>query len=217
MNKSMRNFCKKKLNDANYYTEIDYHNLISPIVILLGPNGTGKSMSIRLMLQQLKSKGDSIRVVSYSTHNDDIVKKCSNPFNFKPEGLVAAFFSEGERMNVSFFDWVHNDLLRAILEDRSKDVYVFIDEADSGLSIDKIYEAFKDIIYIVKEEIKKGRQIHVVITANSYELAEIFDIGTDMASYLWVPTKEYINLGTYEHFKKKYLDYYNEMNKEDSK
>ena len=211
MNKNMKLFCKKKLKKPNTYTEIKWYNLFGPIVILLGPNGTGKSMSINLMKQEL-SKSDNLIVISYSTTQDDTVKKHTSPFDFRPEAFAAAFLSEGERMNNSLFTWMDDVMLPAILKERDKELYIFIDEADSGLSIDKINEAFRDLIFIVKEEVKRGRKIHVVITCNSYELAEIFKDEYEIVSYLWVPTNEYISLGSYNKFKKRYMEYYKEMN-----
>ena len=211
MNKAMKLFCRKKLQNQEHYNEIHWYNLFGPIVVLLGPNGTGKSTSIHNMIDELKGQ-DNIKVVSYSTTNDDVVKKYTNPYNLRPEALAAAFLSEGERMHNSFFTWIEEFLLPAILKDRDKELYIFIDEADSGLSIDKINEAFRDLIFIIKEEVKRGRKIHMVVTANSYELAEVFKDDYQLASYIWVPTGDYINLGSYNKFKKMYLEYYKEMN-----
>jgi len=211
MNKKMKEFCKKKLKNRDYYTQIKYYILFSPISILLGPNGTGKSMSIKLMIQDLP-KNSNLKVVSYSTSQDDTVKKHTTPFDFRPEAFAAAFLSEGERMNHSFFTWIDDVLLPAVLKEKDKELYIFIDEADSGLSIDKMNEAFRDIIFIVKEELKRGRKIHLIVTANSYELAEIFRDEYDIVSYIWVPTADYILLGSYSKFRKRYLEYYKEMN-----
>ena len=69
------------------------------------------------------------------------------------------------------------------------------------------------ILFIVKEETKRGRKIHLVITANSYELAEVFnneEVG--LVAYIWVPTNDFILLGSYNKFKKRYIEYYKEMN-----
>lgn len=206
----MKEFCKKKRQTPDHYTQIKWYTLFRPIVVLLGPNGTGKSMSLHLMKEDLE-KSDSVRVISYSTSLDDTVKKHTSPMDFRPEALAAAFLSEGERMNRSFFTWIDDVLLPNVLKDK-KELYIIIDEADSGLSIDKINEAFRDIIFIIKEEVKRGRKIHLVITANSYELAEVFAEDYELCGYIWVPTNEYISLGSYNKFKKRYLEYYREMN-----
>lgn len=215
MNKKMKLFCKKKLEQPSYYNTIKYYELFSPIVVLLGPNGTGKSTTIREMKEDIPKNRSEAKVISYSTSYDDTVRKHTNQFDFRPEALAAAFLSEGERMNQSFFTWIKDIMLPAVLKD-SRELYIFIDEADSGLSMDKINEAFRGIIFIVKEEVKRDRNIHVVITANSYELAETFENEYNLASFIWVPTGDYIDLGSYNKFKKRYMEYYKEMNFDES-
>ena len=211
MNKQMKNFCDNKKKDLDYHKEIKYYTLFSPITILLGPNGTGKSASIKLIKDDLKRL--DYNVVYYSTSNDDVVKKYGGPFRFRPSAIRAAFLSEGERMKESFTTWVEEEMIPAILKDKN-DLFILIDEADSGLSLDKMYETFCDIIFIIKQELKNNRRIKMVISANSYELAELFnseESGT--VSYIWVPTEEYIILGSYNKFKKSYIEYDEEMNK----
>ena len=216
MNKKMKNFCKKKLTKPDHFTEIQWYSLLQPITILLGPNGTGKTSSIRRMVEDLQ-KTNHNNIISYSTSKDDVVKKHATPFDMRPEALAACFLSEGERMNNSFFTWVEEVMLPAVLKDRNSELFIFIDEADSGLTVDKIYEAFEDIIFIVREEHNRGRKIHLVVTANSYELAEVFsNEPVGFVAYLWVPTNEYILLGSYNKFKRRYLEYYREMNFDDN-
>ena len=209
MNKRMKEFCANKKKDPDYHTTIHYYNLFQPITLLLGPNGTGKSTSIRNMIEETKGLSN-LKVISYSTTQDDIVRRKNTPFKLDPTSLAASFLSEGERMDVSFFDWMDTVMLKAILEDRDKDILMLIDEADSGLSIDNIIKAFCQIKFIVNEEVKRGRRIHVAITCNSYELAEYFK-DFERAAYLWVPTNEYIMLGSYARFKRHYIEYYKEM------
>ena len=210
LNKKMKEFCKKKLQKPDYYTEVKWYSLLQPITILLGPNGTGKSTSIKLMRQELSNTGHT-NVIAYSTTQDDTVKKHTTPFDMRPEAFLAAFMSEGERMNQSFFTWVKDIMLPAVLKNK-EELFIFIDEADSGLSLDKIQEAFRDIIFIIKEENKRGRRIHLIVTANSYELADVFKEEVELVAYIWVPTNEFILLGSYNKFKKRYMEYYKEMN-----
>ena len=76
MNKQMKNFCDNKKKDLDYHKEIKYYTLFSPITILLGPNGTGKSASIKLIKDDLKRL--DYNVVFYSTSN---VTKLKSLFN----------------------------------------------------------------------------------------------------------------------------------------
>ena len=208
MNNKLREFCKKKKEDPHYFTEITIKDIIRPITVLLGPNGSGKSMSIRLMIQELKKKGNN--VISYRTGCDDLSRQ--NPYNIELDHLMARFMSEGESMDYSFYKWLKEVAINSILNDRDKPLYIFIDEADSGLSIDKIYEGFFEFLIVLKEELKRGRKIYLILSANTFELAEFFVEDYSIVIYLWVPTKEYISLGAYGKFKRRYVEYYKEMN-----
>jgi len=211
MNRKMKDFCKKKLEDRDYCRVIPYYKIFYPITVLLGPNGCGKTTTLRKIEEDLKET--EAVVITYSTTNNDIVKVAGNPFNFRPESLISAFHSEGERMTDSFYDWEEKVMLPAILSNKYSNLYILIDEADSGLSLDNIYLHFEDIKFIINAEVNRGRKIHLIISANSYELASVFK-GMDpgLVDYLWVPTEESILLGSYNKYRKRYFEYYRRMN-----
>ena len=211
MNQKMQKFCNKKKEHPDHYTEIKLKDLKTPITVLLGPNGTGKSMSIHLMKTECKQK--NIKFASYSTSKDDIVGKSAPAFgDWNIYGLACAFHSEGERMCDSFYEWSNKDFLRALLEDKECSVYIFIDEADSGLSIDRIIQSLRPIINIIEMDSKK-RDLHVVFTCNSYELLQVLQ--SDITTCIWVPTKEEVHIHSYEDFAYRYLDYCEEMHVEE--
>lgn len=204
MNKKQLKFCEEKLKDGWYHTEISLKMIKSPITVLLGPNGTGKSTSLALMKDELKRK--KIKRIMYTTRQNDMTKQSY----FHPEYLIGNFESEGEKMDDSFYLWTNGELLKSVLED-NKELYILIDEIDSGLSIDKLYQELKDILFIMHEELKKGRKIKLILTANSYEVIDLLQ--DEEFDIIWVPTKQYIKINSYKSFKKKYIDYYNEMHK----
>ena len=211
MNKKEALFIQKKKEDINHHSELSLRHITKPITILLGPNGSGKSMSMKNMKYQLEDK--KMKYSSYSTSKDDIVSKASGPFgDWAIEKIACAFISEGERMNHSIADWMCGPMMKDILTDRDKPIYIFIDEMDSGLSIDKIMEETKDILFVVKEELKQNRDIHFIISCNSYELAEA--LNTEYTEYIWLPTKQRIKLGSYNRFKQRYVEFYKEMFKD---
>ena len=72
MNKLFKEFCSNKLEHPDYYSEVTLRMIKSPITVLLGPNGTGKSMSIKYIKYQLDKQQK--QCVVYSTTNNDIVK-----------------------------------------------------------------------------------------------------------------------------------------------
>lgn len=199
----MKRFIANKTKDTQYYRTMNIKDFTEPITILLGPNGSGKSMTLRDLEISLKEK--DTRVIHYSTSNDDIVKKCSGPFNFDPMGLVYAFHSEGERMIGSFQKWSNSFMLKEILT-HQEPLYVLIDEADSGLSIDRLMQSLLQLKHIISAERKKGRELYFIFTVNSYEMLEVLQ--SDMTEIVWVPTKEKIELDSYNEFKSLYKYYY---------
>lgn len=212
MNNKMKKFCSKKKENYDHYSNISYKKIKSPITVLIGPNGTGKSLSLRNMKIDLED--NDIKVVSYSTSKDDIVQKGASPFgSWDISKIACAWSSEGERMTSSFFDWANSDMLRGILEDKKCPIYILIDEADSGLSIDRLIQTLSQIVYIAKEEYKNGRDIHFIFTCNSYEMLECLQ--SDITDIIWVPTKQSVSIKSYSKFKKPYVEYFKEMLNED--
>lgn len=210
MNKLMKQFIDNKKENPQYYAEISIKNIKSPITVLLGPNGTGKSMSLRNINCQLQLK--KINFIKYTTSKDDIVQKGAPAFgNWDVSKIACAFTSEGERMTSSFFDWANTTMLSQIMTN-DKELWMLIDEMDSGLSFDRLMESLLQIVSILKMEVSRGRKIYAIFTCNSYEMAELLQ--SPITDYIWVPTKEHIKLGSYYKFKKKYIDYYDKVHKE---
>lgn len=205
----MNTFYKKKLKDSQFHTLIDLTDITKPITVLLGPNGTGKSQSLINLKYQLKKQ--DINYTEYSTSHDDIVQKGAPAFgSWDPWKLAQAFTSEGERMIASFFDWTNTDLLREILTN-TKPLYILVDEADSGLSIDRLKESLEQIVQIITmEHERKHRDIHIIFTCNSYEMYKQLKT-ENYTDFIWVPTKEHVNFNTFEDFEKPYLDFYNNV------
>ena len=202
-------FYKKKLADAQFYNTISFKDIEKPITILLGPNGTGKSMTLRGIERACKIKG--IKLLSYSTSKDDIVSKGSPAFgDWDPWKLAQAFTSEGERMTSSFFDFVNTDFLREVMTNKEP-LVVIVDEADSGLSFDRLYETLTQMLFVVKEEHKKKRDIKVILTCNSYEMYEI--LRQYNPDTFWLPTCKKVEFKSYKTFKKPYMEYYKNVHK----
>lgn len=208
MNKKMKRFCEKKREQFDYHTMLRLKNIKSPITLLMGPNGTGKSMSMKNIESECKEK--KIKYVKYSTSNNDIVQKGAPAFgSWDPYKLACAFHSEGERMSDSFFDWANSDMLKAILEDKSCPVCILVDEADSGLSWDRLFYTLRPIVHVIEQEHERGRDIHIIFTCNSYEMMQC--LSSEYQDIIWVPTKEHIKIGSYYTYMKKYVEYYDEV------
>lgn len=211
--RKMSRFIASKRKDGEYHREISIKDLEAPITILLGPNGTGKSMSMNNMKYEVKHLKDA-RVVTYSTSRNDIVQEGSNPFSFDPMALVYAYASEGERMIGSFQKWANSKMLEEIMTNKDK-LYVIIDEADSGLSMDRLMQSLIPLKDIIKMEIAKGRDLHFIFSVNSYEMLEV--LKSDITEIIWVPTKEKIEVQNYAEFKSLYTYYYDKYYDDDDK
>ena len=207
MDNKMKKFYKDKINKPDHYTCFTLDDIKSPITVLLGPNGTGKSLSLLSMISECKNR--NLDYISYSTSKNDIVSASSSPFgNWDIYGISCAFHSEGERMLDSFYKWFNEKGLKSIFETYPKPLYIFIDEFDSGLSIDRIIYSVKSIMYIMKNELTR-RPISLVLTSNSYELCEA--LVNDLTTFIWLPTKSKISFNNYKEFKDPYVDYYNNV------
>lgn len=206
MNKKYRQFCDKKKENPDFFRCIKLKEINKPVTVLLGPNGCGKSQSIKSL--EVEAKKEGYTVFTYSTSKDDCVAKTSSPFgDWDPMKISAAFTSEGERMHTSFYYWFSEKVFPNIKN--CNKFIMLIDEADSGLSLDRLKYSLSVLNAMAIVEKEKGHEFKAVVTANSYEMAEIFRKET--TDWIWVPTKEKINLGSYESFKKRYIEYYEEV------
>lgn len=212
MNKEFRRFCENKIKDFDFHNEIKIKKCKKPITVLLGPNGCGKSLSIISMKAELNK--EHINYIEYSTKKNDIVSKSASAFGrWNVYGLSCAFHSEGERMCDSFNDWCNTVMLKELLTNED-DLYIFIDEADSGLSLDRLIETLNVLLVILDLEKEKhpNRIVKFVFTCNSYEMLEC--LRSDKTLFLWVPTQKEVNFKTYNSFAKKYREYYEMVLKE---
>lgn len=206
-----KKYCNQKWNDNWYYKKISLSRIKAPFTILMGPNGCGKSMSMKLMQQTLDDRGGTY--LAYSNKMNDIVNRHCNAFgDWDPNALAHAFFSEGERIKGSIDDFNNSDFLRILNETpEDKDIYIFLDEFDSGLSFDKLRRVIKLYIWIYGREIQKcpNRNLYFVFTCNSYEMLRCFQLDNPMMDIIWVPTGTKIEIKTYKQFEDLYSYYFN--------
>lgn len=208
MDANMRYFYKKKNEDLSYHKIIKLKDISRPICLLLGPNGTGKSMSLKSIEHELDEA--NIKWVKYSTSNNDIVH---TSWDFDPTDIINAFRSEGERMCASFDKWGAQKLVPLVLKTKEP-LWVLLDEIDSGLSLDRIKQTVSIIKMIFAGEYQKNREIHFIITCNSYELYSSIQ-HDEFTQNIWVPTNSSFYPKTYDEFKKPYLEYYDKVHKEE--
>lgn len=151
-------------------------NKKSNFIALLGANGSGKSMSLRDIAEEL-SKDDKL-YIQFASKQDDVVKN-ANPFAKDDDylsSLTSAFTSEGERIATSFVKWMKKnamDLSRKVKESNDTDMYWLLDEIDSGFSYDRlrVHVDFLQSVYEIEK--KNGIEVTFVLTVNSYELLSL--------------------------------------------
>lgn len=204
-------YIKKKKKDPEYYRKIDLDGFTYPLTILTGCNGSGKSQTLKRLRE--KYKEEKIDCVSYSTSRDGRPETYVNAWNQDiesyREGLMACFRSEGERMHDLFVLWAEKTLL-PILKLSDKPIRVLIDEADSGLSLDRLYFSLRPLIEtILPMELNKQRDIKIVMTANSYEMLEV--LKCRYSQIIWMPTGDVWKPESYEGFASLYRYYYYKM------
>lgn len=189
-------------------TRFKLSKINSKVTLLLGPNGCGKSQSIRSLEEEItKSNGDkpftkllsrvndekNVPVYRFTTSKDDIV---FNNYEIDPRKLSAAFTSEGERISSSFEDWLYNFVVPHLAHFKPKKAYFLIDELDSGLSPDRIYfslQLLHAIIRVHSEEIKDF-EYNIVLTSNSHELITFTLVIFADVSIFWLPNNKYISI-----------------------
>lgn len=214
MNKIYKNFCDKKLKDNEYHNELGLEYCLSSFTILIGPNGTGKSLS--LLKMEYDCKKNHINCVKYSNKHEDIVQKAG--LDWDPYKLMCAFHSEGERINDSFNNWCETILAKELVNN-GDDICILLDELDSGLSKDRLESIVWSFKYVIEHELiwHPKRHINFVITCNSYELLECFykdpELCIKTVTY-FVPTKEIVSITSYKKFAKLFEDYLNYMTKD---
>lgn len=206
----MNKFMQDKQTDPTTCNTLDFKYIDKPVTILLGPNGSGKSTT----LKELAKVTSKYKVLSFSRTKDDAVLKGAPAFgNYRPDLLIAAFQSEGERIVTSFESWANETLVPELVKNQTQDYLILLDELDSGLSIDRIMKEVRLIktIVLTEHDIHK-RQVKFVISANSYELVDLLKIpNTDFIDIFWLPTLDKIKLDKYSDFRSLYVNYYTEM------
>lgn len=214
MNAKLRSFCDQKLKNSEHHNELGIDICLSPFTILIGPNGTGKTMS--LLKMEYECKKNNIKCIKYSNKHEDIVQKAG--LDWDPYKLLCAFHSEGERICDSFDNWCETVAAKELVNNED-DIYILLDELDSGLSPDRIENIVMTLQYVVEHEhrVHPKRNVNFIITCNSYEMLECFykqpTLCLQTVTY-FVPTREIVSMTSYSKFLKPFKDYRTYMSKE---
>lgn len=200
------------------YNTIQLNQLNTPFTVIIGPNGTGKSMSLDSIKKELEQQ--DVQIAHFGAVNDNAIKKV-NFYSDSPEKIMGAmgskFSSEGEELSYSFKQWFQDYAMYALLKGKEteKDIWFLLDELDSGLSYDRIRLIVEQLEFIQTMELNEGRHLHVVLTSNSYELVSAVQKNVSNYEILNVETNENITdkIHSFEDFIQLYQKQYQKLNR----
>ena len=152
------------------------------LTILVGCNGCGKTT----LLQSLESKvrHAEIPYIKYNNLTDGGTNATSAAMFHGDMGLAATMMcsSEGERISINLANTAKKigKMIRELKNKENSQMFIFIDAADSGLSIDNI-EDVKEYLFRPALEFAEGVELYIIVSANDYTMAKgetCFDVYT---------------------------------------
>ena len=195
----MRSF---KIDKDPYCTNSNIYNkniiTINPgVTVLVGCNGSGKTTLMGLLKDKLKKEKvsyisfDNLREGGFNAAN---MYGFMGDVSFVAESITS---SEGENiiMNLGKFA---NKIGRWVRDHKEeKEMWIFLDACDSGLSIDNVVDVKKYLFDIIIKD-NPNSDVYIIASANEYELARderCFD----------VQSGEYITFDSYDEYREMIL------------
>lgn len=140
------------------------------VTVLVGCNGIGKSTLIQMMKQSLQAEKIPLFAFNNLTEGGSWARSKAGYYQDFDWLAAATCSSEGENiiMNMSNCAREIGRLCRENPE--AKEIWLFFDAVDSGLSVDNIVEVKEDLFHLVLE-MNADRDIYIIVSANEYEMA----------------------------------------------
>lgn len=180
------------------------------VTILVGCNGIGKTT----LLQNIKSelKKDNIPYLYFDNLHDGSTNSLGRSLFYNDIGMAAQKLcsSEGENISLNIGEFCRHWLKfietgvnktynngSILLEDEinTNERWILMDAIDSGLSVDQVVEVKELLRMVVQDARKKDVSLHIVVSANEYELAR------DMCCFD-VANGKYTKFDNYEDYRK---------------
>lgn len=165
------------------------------VTVLVGCNGIGKSTLLHNIKEELKKKKISCIIFNNLTDGGSYARNRAGFFgdiNFLGTSLLS---SEGENimMNIGTVAGKIGTFIRKNPD--SKELWILLDAADSGLSIDNVINIKEQLFNtILSDSRNKDRDIYIIVSANEYEMA----CGEQC---LDICNLKYVNIDNYDLFK----------------
>lgn len=152
------------------------------LTVLVGCNGSGKTT----LIHQLKELLDTEEVIYTSFNNlidgGENAKSLAGFYGNISFVTNSIMSSEGENilMNIGNFATKIGKAVTNVLTKDQRELWVFFDATDSGLSIDGIKEIKNKLLPIIEEDCKRNKiALYIVVSTNAYEFAngeQCFDV-----------------------------------------
>lgn len=174
----------KVYDDLKIFRKHVYSFTENSVTVLVGRNGWGKST----LLKELKDvlSGDKYSKENYIINYDNVTSGGSRARQRALENGNTDFVmnsissSEGENICLCLGEILAKignwgrDVVSG--EREKKNLWIFLDGIDSGLSIDTMHTIRKDFLDLVIEDYKsKGLSVYIVLSANQYEMVKDYD------------------------------------------
>lgn len=165
------------------------------VTVLVGCNGAGKTTMVRDIKYQLER--NDVELMSFNNLTDGGNNAMQMALNSNRLAMLAtqAMSSEGENIviNIGYNAGLIGEKLRKHSD--LKELWIFFDAVDSGLSIDNIVDIKKYLFDVIMYDPGNAdREIYIIVTANSYEMT----IGYNC---LDVQSCNYITFDSYEEYR----------------
>ncbi len=200
---SYRNFTINQ----NYYDfgydmyKKDFITIHSGLTVLSGCNGSGKTTLMHQLREDLSEQ--NIPFISYNDIKNGRNGAMNVALNVNRDlNLLAslATSSEGEQLaqNIGTFAKKIGQTVRKCVLENQKELFIFLDASDSGLSVDRVLE-LKDFTTMVINDAKRSHvDCYFIMSANEFELCkgECFSL----------PDMEYKHYNDYESWKNSIME-----------
>lgn len=152
------------------------------LTILVGCNGCGKTTLLQSLQETVRH--NKIPYITYNNLTDGGTNATSAAMFYGNTALAATMMcsSEGERISINLANTAKNigNMIQELKDKEKSQMFIFIDAADSGLSIDNI-EDVKKYLFRPAFEVAKDIELYIIVSANDYTMAkdeECFDVYT---------------------------------------
>ena len=174
----------------------DEITLTPGLTVLVGCNGAGKTTLIQQLQGVLRSQ--DVEFIEHSNLHAGQKAEVERLAFYNEFEKLATVVQSSEGENIVFIlGNVAKKIGELVRKTEQKEIFVFLDATDSGLSIDNVIE-IKDFFRFAQEN-DPHKEFYFIVSANEYEMAngeQCFDVRTG----------EYTTFEDYEDFRRFVLD-----------